>query len=494
MSILSNNSQASHPAGHSQMGGVRQYSKNILTWVKDWSATLATSALVLGATALPSQAFTSPFPFLQKTAQFTQNSNAQPTIADGYFFDSVLQFGEIGDVDGVSTTYFYETESGFIEDGIFSPITDYQFISNPFTTQPQARASFFFLTEEEMNQAFPNGAIYESIYSTPTGDDFVAVKDAPSNFFPLQIPSLTSNTFSNLQSLDPSQPFVFNFDSFSPPENPAITANISLSIVPQLGNSNSFVVSGLSPDTTGVVLGGNTLSPDTTYTFNLFYNVFYSAFDEVDFLPIETSFFKATTGTFTTGAIGSTIPGATPANPLLPVITPGSPSFVFPQVNIIPDGLGIVSPIFFDPDIAVGYDYTVTGDANFASVLIPEPLPQGDDQFVLELPGFGSFDLSAGVTFDLIDINPLGFDFLTISGIDAGEALDPTDPLAFITGFTFTGPGIVDVTQTPIIANVPDLVTTPEPSGLVALLMVGAGGLLVSQGKKRSYSGYIFKS
>ena len=172
-------------------------------------------------------------------------------------------------------------------------------------------------------------------------------------------------------------------------------------------------------------------------------------------------------------------PGSTPQNPILPTPTPGVPGFRFPNVSVVAG-----QTFFFDPDVAVGYDYAVTGGPLFSSVLIPAPLPQGDSDFLLELGGFGNFPLVAGTPFDLLSVNPLGFSNFRISGIDTNELLDPTNPVAFVTGLEFTTAGTVNVTQTPIIQNVPDPVRTPEPSGIIGLGILG-GGLVVRRLAKR---------
>jgi len=167
-------------------------------------------------------------------------------------------------------------------------------------------------------------------------------------------------------------------------------------------------------------------------------------------------------------ATGS-VPGTTPSNPLLPTPNPDNPNgFTFPNVTVTPG-----QRRFFDPDVAVGYDYAVTGGPLFSSVLIPNALPQGDSNFTLELPGFGNYSLIAGTPFDLLGINPSGFSNFRISGIDTNELLDPTNPTAFVTGLEFTTAGIVTVTQNPIVQNLP--VGVPEPSGLLGFGLLGLG-------------------
>ncbi len=88
-------------------------------------------------------------------------------------------------------------------------------------------------------------------------------------------------------------------------------------------------------------------------------------------------------------------PGQTPGNPLLPTTTPGVPGFNFQNFTVGNNGLGTTNPIFIDPDVAVGYDYLVTGGPLFASVLIPNALPKGDSNFLLDLGVSGIFSLFA---------------------------------------------------------------------------------------------------
>ena len=74
------------------------------------------------------------------------------------------------------------------------------------------------------------------------------------------------------------------------------------------------------------------------------------------------------TATLATGSV----PGTTPSNPILPTPNPNNPNgFTFPNVTVTPS-----QRRFFDPDVAIGYDYAVTGGPLFSSVLIPNALPQ----------------------------------------------------------------------------------------------------------------------
>jgi hypothetical protein len=111
-------------------------------------------------------------------------------------------------------------------------------------------------------------------------------------------------------------------------------------------------------------------------------------------------------------------------------------------------------PIFIDPEVAIGYVYTVDpGDPSFASVLVPDPLPGGDDTFELQFES-QTMSLAAGEQLDFTVSAPEGVSSFTIRGIDPEEGLDPEDPFAFVTGVTFMAPDAdVAVTMTAITSE-----------------------------------------
>jgi hypothetical protein len=147
-------------------------------------------------------------------------------------------------------------------------------------------------------------------------------------------------------------------------------------------------------------------------------------------------------------------PGDTPENPLMPVIVDNSFEFTFP---VQPD-----RTFFIDPEIAIGYDYAVSGGPLFASVTAPTGINASN-----------IFDLVFGTT-NVSIIGGLEYNFSTpqsnfrIQGIDLAANLDPTNPLAFVTGVSFNSSGTVNVTQTPITFN------TSSVPGPIPLIGVGA--------------------
>jgi hypothetical protein len=186
---------------------------------------------------------------------------------------------------------------------------------------------------------------------------------------------------------------------------------------------------------------------------NVDYQVLPGSFtDSVLNLQNTSNVSAATPGLWTFAVRSGDLPGATPANPLLPVVI--DESFMFEFAVTLPD-----QRVFIDPLVAIGYDYEVLSGPNVRTVLLPSV---GDDLFdIWVLDEFSQMvllqaDHPAGGVFDF---GPDGVNFFRVLGIEMSAGLDPSDPTAFVTGLTFTGVGVINMTQTPI--------AVPEPSTLV---------------------------
>lgn len=151
-------------------------------------------------------------------------------------------------------------------------------------------------------------------------------------------------------------------------------------------------------------------------------------------------------GLWSFSIVSGVTPGASPENPLMPVVADGS--FVF-DFNIQEN-----QQIFIDPEIAIGYDYEVLSGPNIASVLLPENL--GDGMYDIYLWDSLQYVFLTSITGGTeYSFGPDGVSRFRVAGIEADAGLDPNNPNAFVTGLTFAGSGTVNLTQTPIVSQVP---------------------------------------
>jgi hypothetical protein len=159
--------------------------------------------------------------------------------------------------------------------------------------------------------------------------------------------------------------------------------------------------------------------------------------------------------------------GGEPGNPILPEAEDNPPNgFRFrgrcwrSDIAAIPGSCdpfgGVDGPTprtFYDPPVAVGYDFKIDVDSvgAFESVLVPIPLAGGDHEFLLTAGG-ETVPLHAGTAVHFSSVTADPARAFTISEIDAAEELDPSDPTAFVIGLTFV-PGTdeaVSFTMAPV--------------------------------------------
>lgn len=171
------------------------------------------------------------------------------------------------------------------------------------------------------------------------------------------------------------------------------------------------------------------------------------------------------------------MPGFTIDNPLIPplggVVCNGDICTFAIAATATPDH-GVNAPLWFDPAIAIGYDYQVDSGPNISGIELPGGF--GDDMFDVYYfdEGLNDFVFAATVgdlePLDLTTYDSEGFSRIRVLGIEEEAMLDPEDTLAFPTGLTFLSEGQVELTMTA-------LTLVPEPSTLVLLGIAAVAGL-----------------
>ena len=182
-------------------------------------------------------------------------------------------------------------------------------------------------------------------------------------------------------------------------------------------------------------------------------------------------------GDFSSSVSDGAAAGSTQLNPLMPDEIneeTGGFSFTFEKSDEM---------IFIDPEVAIGYTYEMLSDNTFESILLPLI---GDGEYILSIYDsvigdfVGNFQLEDGVIYDFDTFTSEEVTLFQILGIETTAALDPTDTTAFITGLTFGGPSnIINMTQTPIVANVP----TSDVPAPMTLALFGLGLALIIRRK-----------
>lgn len=169
--------------------------------------------------------------------------------------------------------------------------------------------------------------------------------------------------------------------------------------------------------------------------------------------------------------------GCSQAAPLMPdQITGDTNTYIFEDLTIGSSGVGIDTPAWIDPDIAIGYDLIVTG-AGVAAIVLPDLLWAAGPCQIWYEDGGVPVQLSYYDDWDdayYCDFYPGGEIYFPhavsafgITGIDPLLALDPANPSAFPLGLIFDGAATgVSITMTPVVV--------PEPTTMVLL---GLGGL-----------------
>jgi hypothetical protein len=215
-------------------------------------------------------------PSLQKILLFSQTSAAAPTAPDS--FGAYLGVYELnpGDVDSVTVAY----------PGPGSPVT---------LPGPGFVTSQYFLTQADMDAAYPLGTYTFLANNSVTLASETDVLNYAQDAYPLDIPALDPATFLALEGMNPSLPFTVDFNSFTQSPN----ANA--------GGGTYFVVTGgmspfwsYTPDS--AVIPANTLAFGATYYWGLGFDDQITSTDPSTGAPTLIVEDLETFGTFTTAA------------------------------------------------------------------------------------------------------------------------------------------------------------------------------------------------
>jgi hypothetical protein len=168
-------------------------------------------------------------------------------------------------------------------------------------------------------------------------------------------------------------------------------------------------------------------------------------------------------------------PGGSIANPILPVGTSEDGTYQFSPIYVSDSGLD--NYIYIDPEVAIGYEFSVAGGSKFKKIVLPT---LGDaNGYTIEVQDENGNWVSIGNVAD-------GGEFtftedatvFRIVGIDEALGLDPANTVAFITGVKLDGSGTATFSMKPLTSAS----AVPEASSLA---MLGAGLLMAGWARRR---------
>ncbi len=218
--------------------------------------TIAAAAIALGIS--PAHAAIQFFG-VTKGQNFQQTSNAPPTTPSDLFGFMSLTSSNATDYTAAQVT---------TNDVVPSPIS-------PFPLTPIFPGAFTFFnsysTLSALDTDFPNNALYTFAISGGTlGSQSSLLLVPPSNRFPSHVPALSGSQYDQLQGMDSTAAFEFNWIGYTPAAG-ITTPSTFLSITNLSGDPGaSWFISGDNAYTSQLLPGGSLL-PGATYNLNLTY-------------------------------------------------------------------------------------------------------------------------------------------------------------------------------------------------------------------------------
>jgi len=148
-----------------------------------------------------------------------------------------------------------------------------------------------------------------------------------------------------------------------------------------------------------------------------------------------------------------------------------------------------VDIVFIDPEIAVGYTYSLSGSGEIKGIMAPTLSAVNDpDGYTITVNGV-VFDIDPGEYIAFVDEGVVGpVTELLLTGIDQSLMLDPLDSTTFVAGFSYFGQDSTSVfSQQAIIVDTDAIAPVPLPAGLPMVLagFAALGGLALRRRKFR---------
>lgn len=193
-----------------------------------------------------------------KVASYRQLDSGQPLDVDApnaFYFGAQL-FGDTNINEVISDASVTAPDSTFYPMSEKDPGIYYTYNSPYFESQA------------DMDAAYPGGA-YQ--FEVNDGADFGNLNEPTNAFYSDSIPYFTGGTWTNLQSLDPTQPFTITWNSFNVRPS-ANAAYIFIRILDTLNFSYAFTQDFLPSSSTNFTLPAYTLGSGKSYQIQLLFS------------------------------------------------------------------------------------------------------------------------------------------------------------------------------------------------------------------------------